>query len=144
MSQNPFKPPSGNQYQNRPHQNPSGNYDPAEQLKLPGIFLIIVSAISILNVLAGPFVNASMGRYAIGSPEFIGAMVAATCLAALHALVLFAGINMVKKTQLGLCRIGAIIGCIPICTPCLILGIPFSIWALVLIGKPEVQNSFRS
>ena len=41
-----------------------------------------------------------------------------------------------------LAKIGALLSCIPIITPFLLLGIPFGIWALLLLADPRVRNAF--
>lgn len=38
----------------------------------------------------------------------------------------------------------AIIAVIPICSPCCVLGIPFGIWALVVLNDNEVRDAFAS
>lgn len=144
MSQNPYSSPINSQQP--PYQSQNGQYgdDPANQLKLPAIFLIIFASISILNILAGPFVNVAMGQLVANSPEFFGRLVAAIVICAFQGIVLMAGVNMLKMKSFSLCKTGAIIACIPICTPCIVLGIPFAIWSLILLGKPEIRNSFQS
>ena len=112
-------------------------------LKGPAISLIVVSVISILNVLAGPFVNAAMGTYDVGSPEFIGNIAAAIGFASLHGFVAFSGKLMLDGKSHGICMAGAIISCIPVCTPCILLGIPFGIWAIVVLQQPAVKSAFR-
>jgi len=37
----------------------------------------------------------------------------------------------------------AIVACVPFCSPCVVLGIPFGIWALVVMAKPEVRAAFQ-
>ena len=140
MSQNPYSSPVNNSQ----FPNSQFEHDPTDQLKIPAIFLIIFCVISILNILAGPFLKVGMGQQQLGSPEFIGGLVAAVLICVLQGVVLMAGVGMLSKKNYSLCKTGAIIACIPICTPCIILGIPFAIWSLVLLGKPEIQNSFQS
>jgi len=41
-------------------------------------------------------------------------------------------------------RNAAIVACIPCVGPCCLLGIPFGIWALNILGRPEVYNAFDS
>jgi hypothetical protein len=36
----------------------------------------------------------------------------------------------------------AILAMIPCLTPCCVLGLPFGIWALVVLNKPEVKSQF--
>jgi hypothetical protein len=41
-----------------------------------------------------------------------------------------------------LARMGAILACIPLITPFIVVGIPFGIWALRLLADPAVRASF--
>lgn len=41
-----------------------------------------------------------------------------------------------------LARMGAILACIPLITPFIVVGIPFGIWALRLLADPAVRDSF--
>lgn len=136
---NPYSSPQN--FSSQPNK-PSGQ-NPLAGLKGPGISLIVVSILSILNVLAGPFVNVMMGNFDAGSPEFIGNIAGAIAFAALHAFVLFSGKLMLDGKSHGVCMAGAIIACIPVCTPCLLLGIPFGIWAIVVLQQPAVKSAFR-
>lgn len=51
--------------------------------------------------------------------------------------------NLMKLKKYSLAMTGAIIACIPCCSPCLVLGIPFGIWALVLLNSPEIKPHFE-
>lgn len=44
--------------------------------------------------------------------------------------------------SLVMARVAGILACIPIITPFLWLGIPFGIWSLWLLGRPEIQAAF--
>lgn len=57
-------------------------------------------------------------------------------------VTLMAGIRMLQRRSYGLVMTGVILGMLP-CTCCCCLGLPFGIWALVVLSNPEVKNSFR-
>lgn len=38
--------------------------------------------------------------------------------------------------------VAALIACIPLISPCLILGIPFGIWAILVLRRPDVRAAF--
>lgn len=50
---------------------------------------------------------------------------------------------MLRLEKLYLARIAAILSIIPICSGCYVLGIPFGIWALIVLNRPEVKAAFR-
>lgn len=61
------------------------------------------------------------------------------------AVMIFVSIGAAKMGFLEsykLGRIAAIISCIPSLSPMYILGIPFGIWALILLSKPEIKAAF--
>lgn len=117
------------------------------QVRGPAISLIIVASIGLLLgffglafdvlVLAGGF-----GQFVDpeGTPVRLiwGIMLLAT-----SAIVLFGAIKMLKLESFGLAKTSAIIAVIPCIGPCIIFSIPFGIWALIVLGKPEVKNAFR-
>ena len=58
----------------------------------------------------------------------------------LNGLIIFGAIKMRKLTDFGLCMLSAILAVIPCCSPCCCIGIPFGIWALVVLNQPEVRS----
>lgn len=60
----------------------------------------------------------------------------------LSLVVLLGGIRMLQRRSYGLAMTGAIVSMLP-CSCCCCLGLPFGIWALVVLSNPEVKNSFR-
>jgi len=61
----------------------------------------------------------------------------------LGLLTLLAGIKMLQRRSYGLVMTGVILGMLPCLSPCCCTGLPFGIWALVVLSNPEVRNSFR-
>jgi hypothetical protein len=61
----------------------------------------------------------------------------------LSVLVIFAGVKMKNLENYVLSMTGAIIAVIPCFSPCCFLGIPFGIWAIVVLVSPEVKAAFR-
>jgi GYF domain 2 len=56
--------------------------------------------------------------------------------------ILFGALKMQKLTSHGLAMATAIVAMIPCFSPCCLLGLPFGIWALVMLSKPEVRSQF--
>jgi hypothetical protein len=61
----------------------------------------------------------------------------------LGVLTLLAGIKMLQRRSYGLVMTGVILGMLPCLSPCCCTGLPFGIWALVVLSNPEVRDSFR-
>lgn len=62
---------------------------------------------------------------------------------AIGAFILFGALRMQKLTGHGFALTAAIVAMIPCISPCCLLGIPFGIWALVVLSKPEVKSQFN-
>jgi hypothetical protein len=63
-------------------------------------------------------------------------------IAALNALVLFGAISLLRLRSYGLALTACILAMLP-CQCCCVLGLPFGIWGLVVMSKPEVKSAFR-
>ena len=60
------------------------------------------------------------------------------------AFIVFGSLKMMKLQSRGLAVTTAIVSMIPCLTGCCcIIGLPFGIWAMVVLNKPEVKSSFR-
>lgn len=57
-------------------------------------------------------------------------------------LLLVGGLKMKKLQSFGLAMTACVLAMLPIHC-CCILGLPFGIWGLVTLNKPEVKNAFR-
>jgi hypothetical protein len=76
--------------------------------------------------------------------QFSGTLgvVAGVISIAIGLFVLFGTLKMQKLTHRGLAIAAAIVAMIPCFSPCCLLGLPFGIWALVVLSKPEVRSQF--
>ena len=61
----------------------------------------------------------------------------------LQVVVIAGAFQMLKGRNFGLAMAAAIISVIPCCSSCCIIGIPFGIWALIVLNDPQVKASFR-
>ena len=62
-----------------------------------------------------------------------------------QGLILFGAIQMKQAKMYGVCMAACILSVIPcVCTSCGCLGIPFGIWALIVLMDPEVKSAFTS
>jgi hypothetical protein len=62
-------------------------------------------------------------------------------IAALNGFVLFGAIKLLRLQNFGLVMAAVIVAMLP-CQCCCLLGLPFGIWALVVLNKPEVKSQF--
>lgn len=125
--------------------------NPRDQVNLPAIFLIIVGAIGaawkilviLLNALGVGLNAAGGGNNAMaGMMQGTIGIVFGVIGIIVAGVIIFGGIKMKKLQSYGLALTAAIIAMIPCISPCCILGLPFGIWALIVLMKPEVKAAF--
>jgi hypothetical protein len=63
---------------------------------------------------------------------------------ALAILVIFGAVKMKNLENYALAMTSAIVAMIPCISPCCCLGLPFGIWALVVLCDGQVQAAFSS
>ncbi len=139
-----------------PYQTTLVNNQDSDEVKAPALALMIVATISIVMVSLGLVMDifllmtgamegldADDRRPIPQTTTLIVRMAWGLLLAAASAFVLFGAIKMKDKSNLGLARAAAIAALVPCVGPCCILGIPFGIWALLVLNKPNVKASFR-
>ena len=62
-------------------------------------------------------------------------------IAALNGFVLFGAMKMLRLQNHGLATVASVAAMLP-CQCCCLFGLPFGIWALVVLNKPEVKSQF--
>lgn len=113
-----------------------------QAVKGPAIALIVISSLGValyLLVAVGGFIGVAMGRTTENeSDTLLGSFL---CLfgAAMNGLVLFGAIKMMRLQSRTLATIACIIVML---SCCFVVGLPFGIWGLVVINKPEVKSHF--
>ncbi len=166
MSNNPYQPGQPQQY---PQHHQGG--DASGKVAAPAIALMVVGGLNVLLSLWGlaQSVMNMMGgganaqkeaaieqwRQAGMSPEQIEQFSGLLDIAsgpmgiALNGLALIVGcvvllgaIKMKNLNSRGLAFTGAILAMIPCLSQCCILGLPFGIWAIVVLNNPDVKRSF--
>lgn len=64
-------------------------------------------------------------------------------LVVVSGFVFYGALQMKQLTNYSTARMAAILAMIPCVGPCCFLGIPFGIWAFVVLERPEVKDAFR-
>jgi hypothetical protein len=57
-------------------------------------------------------------------------------------LIILGALKMKNLQSYGMAMAASIVAMIPCISPCCILGLPIGIWALVVLSKPEVKDTF--
>ena len=127
-----------------------------QAIKLPAIALIVTASLGIAYYLFNLVLVASgtatrFQQIPSDAPPWVRsfiegthgtmAVVVALVVVALNGFVLFGAIKMLRLQSYGLAVAAAIIAMLP-CQCCCVLGLPFGIWALVVLNKPEVKSHF--
>jgi hypothetical protein len=60
------------------------------------------------------------------------------------AFVFWGGVQMKNLRRYDAARIAAFVAAVPCIGPCCPFGIPFGIWAVTVLGKPEIRSAFES
>ena len=134
--------------------------DPASEVRGPAIGILVTGVLGALLSLIGLVMNlAGMNKaqeVPPGFPEQYRQMfesymkfveqygsVSNVLVLALSAVTILAGVRMMQLRSHGLVMTGVILSMIPCCSGCCCLGLPFGIWALVVLNRPSVKASFR-
>lgn len=149
---NPYQSPFPDSFQTGATP-PSGKHAAISAVKGPAIGLMVVSAISaFLLMLSIPFdvlllATGGFGPFEVEEGESPRILVRTVWGIAIFAASLFSfwgGLQMKKLHNYYMVRNAAIVAAIPCLGPCCLLGIPFGIWAIVTLGRPEVRSAFES
>ncbi len=153
---NPYAPPQ------QPPAYPPPGYPPAappgadpqqarSRLMVPGIIIAVLAGI-LVCVFALDLVMAATGGLAKGlstgtaldETATTGLLIGVCVFAmAANAFVIFAMIQMVRTRTWVVALIGCIISALPLTSSaCCLLTLPFAIWAIVVLLKPEVKAAF--
>lgn len=112
----------------------------------PATALLAVAVLDIaLNALSGVVILATLAGGAPNNdvPRLVGNCFGLIIRCVLQGLVIFGSLKMKSLESYGLAMTAGILSVIPCCSPCLIIGIPFAIWALVVLNNPEVKGAFQ-
>ena len=139
-----------------PYQSPTGQWNhqrpPIDEkmIRLPGIFLAIGGGLSVVGALV---ILAALLAQMMGfldaqgqeAAEIVFGLVFYAVMFVLSIVVLWGGISMARRRNYGLAMTATIMGMIPCVGPCFgCSSIPFAIWALVILLKPEVKAVFEA
>ena len=126
----------------------SGNAGAATSVKPPAICLLVLSTLFLLAFPIYMIVQIIVAANAKGaaSDEAIGRVAIQGCFGSVIFLVnifiLIGALMMLKMRAYGLAMTASIMAMIP-CLTFFCLGIPFGIWGLVVLMKPEVKEAFH-
>jgi hypothetical protein len=126
-------------------QDGSPQPDPLIALRGPSLGLWLLSifgcfgGVMIVFALVISVIDGSMPSWEEQVAFAVGLLSAASCV-----VVLRGATSMRRGTNYRGALIGAVLSCIPVLSPLIYLGIPFGIWALIVLRRPAVRAAFTS
>lgn len=130
---------------------PSSRSGKTNPLMLPAIFLIVLSSLTLLAVLVN-FVLSMIGLAYIASqqnvvvdyPRLVGRIVGVFAVLIFNTIIIIGSTKMLRLSDHRSAVTASILGMIPCCGGCVVLSIPFAIWAFVLLKDPAVKRRFKN
>ncbi len=119
----------------------------ADRVKPPAIALLVTGILGILVQAAG--VAANLFGVAIPQPgmsdqDQLGTLIGGGVGVAAGIVGIIIGAQKMMKLQsYGFAMTAAILAMIPCISPCCLLGLPFGIWALVVLLNEDVKAGFQ-
>jgi len=138
---------------------PSSSPDATHAVSAPAVCLIVTAILGMLNSVAGVVFNLvgvqfpgwnlpkepQFAEFERFIEVFSGTLGTISGLIRLveREIILVGAYRMMKLRSYGLAVAASIIAMIPCVSPCCCLGLPFGIWALVVLSRPAVKSAFR-
>jgi hypothetical protein len=127
--------------------------DPAStvlrKLRGPAMGLLLLSAMTGPNVLLIPLLPIILLVFLLNEPlhivplQILGAL-AFFAMSVSNCFILAGAWNMRQGTRYKLAYRAAVLSCIPILSASGYLGIPFGIWALLVLRRRDVREAFKT
>ena len=158
MPGNPFGPApgsSGARASDNPYQTPDVNEyataTAAQRLSGPATALIVTGVLGIIAQVLAAVANVAqinmVPRGEVVAPVMFGTGISLAMGAVyigLGVLVIVGATKMKNLENYSLAMASAIVALVPCISPCCLLGLPFGIWALVVLNDSSVKAAFRS
>ncbi len=138
--------------------SPAGS-DAARAVSAPAVCLIVSTILGMLNSALGVVFNLAGVRFPMWNMPHQGQIpevehflevlggtlgtISGLVTLAIGALILVGAFRMMKLKSHGLAVAASVLAMIPCVSPCCCLGLPFGIWALVVLLRPDVKAAFR-
>jgi hypothetical protein len=125
----------------------------ADKVKGPAIGLLVTAivgiAIQVLSILLN-FLGVGVGLQEQAAPDAFMNVLSGTIGIVfsfigigIGAVILIGAQKMKRLESYNWAMAASIIALVPCISPCCILGLPFGIWALIVLGQPNMKNAFQ-
>jgi hypothetical protein len=113
-------------------------------LQIPAMALIVFSVMSLPYLLI-PLPLLVVGLIAAGPDrEALWSLPLGWLNAVSSVFVLTGALKMRTLTSYRQARIAALAACIPLLSPAIYFGVPFGIWAVIVLNRPTIRSRFSS
>jgi len=125
-----------------------GLHERVHDIFTPTICLLVVTSLFLimLAVILPRAVSETIAEAPAAGPErageITGIWISALGWTIVNVMIVGCCINTLRLASYRWALTGGILAVIPVCSPLYIVGIPFGIWLLILLKKPEVQRRF--
>jgi hypothetical protein len=129
---------------------------PISKLKSPSTGLIVLAIINlvssvvlILSWFSGIVINPERVSFKSGAEQFgyyIGAIIPfAVSLTSIVAspIIIYGAVRMRNARSYTISKTAAVLALLPVTSLCCLLGIPFGIWSISTLNRPEIKSIFR-
>ena len=143
MTENPYQAPTTGKEHGESFQ--SNNAYALRLLRPPAIAMIIVAILGLLNVLAGAILQFYLGQLELNfdTPVNTVRIASVVVISLFHFVFMYGAVLMLQARDRKSARMAMMIACVPCCSPLVIVGIPFAIWALVVMNNERVIALFE-
>lgn len=114
---------------------------PAICLIVTGVLGVLVNVFQVIISIVDPDFLQQNNAFGQDTPPALSAVVGAV-FTIFGILTVVGAIAMIKRRYYGLALTGTILAMIDIGNCCCILGLPFGIWALIILVRPDVKEAF--
>ena len=130
---------------------PGAGGDPKAMVNVPAICLMITAGLGILGQfcsIGNTLIRGAANAANPNVPAWVNTMsgtvgvVFSVIGIAMGIVILMGAMKMRNLQSYNFALAATIIAMIPCVSPCCILGLPFGIWALVVLMKPDVKAAF--
>lgn len=138
---NPYEPPVGEFGQDIADEDIADSEQIRRRVSRPGTALLIMGSIySVFPAIYSVGFHRAFFNNRIPVEDIL--LVAAFFFTAI--LIAVGGAKMAFMESYSMARIAAALACIPLISPFVVWGIPFGIWALIVLRDPKVKAAFEA
>jgi hypothetical protein len=145
MSDNPFRDlPDPNPYAPPSLEAGANSSNP---LLMPAMFLLIFSLLFVvILVVSLPMQALHLSTIDTSTDNgmviWVGTIALLALLILANTAIAWGAFSMIQLKSYRSAYTAAVLSVIPFCSPCYVFGIPFGIWAIVLMNRPEIKQRF--